>query len=70
MLVDREIRKTQPSFRYQGDAGPANAVRAPAVDALAGKADCPALDRLQAADGTQGRRLAHAVAAEQRGGFA
>ena len=62
MLVDREIRETLPAFRHQRDAGAADTVRSPAIDALAGKADRPARDRLKAADGAQRGRLAHARA--------
>lgn len=65
MLVDREIREALPAFRHQRDAGAADTVRSPAVDALPGEADRPALDRLKAADGAQRGRLAHAVAPEQ-----
>jgi hypothetical protein len=70
MLVDRQIRETLPAFRHQRDAGAADAIGSPAVDALAGEADRPALDRLQAADRAQRGRLAHAVAAEQGCRFA
>ncbi len=65
MLVDGEIGEALPAFRNQRDAGAADAVRPPAGDVLAGKANAAGPDRLQTADGAQGRRLAHAVAAEQ-----
>ena len=70
MFVDRQIGKALAPFRYQCDAGTADAVWPPAGDVVAHEANAAGLDRLQPANRAQGRRLAHAVASKQGRGFA
>jgi hypothetical protein len=66
ILAHAEIGEDPPAFGNERDAGTADAVRRPPVDAPALEAD-HARGRLQQADdAAHGRGLAHAVAAEQR----
>ena len=66
ILAHGEGGEDLPSLRHQPDAGPRDAVGRQPVEALSVQRDRAPARRGEAQDGADGRRLAHAVAAEQR----
>ncbi len=66
MLLDREVGEDLPAFGNETHTAPREPVRRPGFDPLAAEHDLAASGRMQAADRAHQRRLAHAVAAEER----
>ncbi len=67
VLLHRQVREDHPAFGDQGDAGRDPARGIPTGDGLSVEPDLPRRGGEQPRQETQSRRLAGAVAADQRG---
>ena len=70
VVLHRQAREDFAPLRHEADAGARAFVGRAALDALAVELDVAALDRHQAHQAFEQRRLAHAVAAQQHGDLA